>query len=148
MLQNKTSTYDYFMNKMWHSKFPQESPIQRFPQESGIHLPSRKLIPSRFWKLVPYRVRTSLPSFIQSYSSQGLITGLSSANRPRRSSSYPQRSSSKVPQHNLSTHPQRSLSLSSPEEFIIIIPSGSKELYSSTSAQDLIPRPVVKDLFS
>ena len=46
-----------------------------------------KLIPSRFWKLVPCRIRTSLPSFIQSYSSQGLITGLSSANCHGRSPS-------------------------------------------------------------
>ena len=30
----------------------------------------------------------------------------------------------------------------------IITPSGSGELYSSTSAQDLISRPVIKDLFS
>ena len=79
-----------------------------------------KLIPSRFWKLIPCRVRTSLPSFIQSYSSQGLITGLSSANCHGRSPSAKFFLSPaefiKVPQHNLSTQ--------SPAEFIIVIPSG------------------------
>ena len=84
-----------------HSKFPQESPIQRFPQESGIHLPSRKL--------TPHRVRTSLPSLIHRYSSQGLITGLSSANYHGRS-------------------PSAKFFLS-PSEFIIVIPSGVYHYY-------------------
>ena len=63
-----------------------------------------KLIPSRFWKLVPCRIWTSLPSFIQSYSSQRLITGLSSANCHGKSPS--------------------AKFFQSPAEFIIIIPNG------------------------
>ena len=72
-----------------------------------------KLIPSRFWKLVPCRIRTSLPSFIQSYSSQGLITGLSSANCHGRS-----------PSARFFQSPAGVCLWYSPAEFIIIIPSG------------------------
>ena len=74
------------------------TPFRRKPPKGfGIHIPSkpwglspadsRSLSPVRFWKVFPRRARTSLPSFIQSYSSQRLITGLSSANNHKRSHS-------------------------------------------------------------
>ena len=103
-------------------------PTKRF----GIHIPSkpwglsptdsRSLPPVRFWRIISRRVRTSLPTFIQSYSSRRLITGLSSANNHRRSHSpefflFPS-GVHQIPQHNisvespaeLSSKPQRSIS--------------------------------------
>ena len=71
-----------------------------------------ELILSRFWKLVPCRIRTSLPSFIQSYSSQGVITGLSSANDHGRASSA-----------KFFHSPAGVYLWCSPAEFNIIIPS-------------------------
>ena len=154
--------------RMW----PNHLPPRRLRQDSAILSPSGvdspsnlrrhnfpwqalKLIPSRFWKLVPYRIRTSLPSFIQSYSSQGLITGLSSTNRHGRS-----------PSTRFFQSPAEFI-FQSPAEFISGIPNGVYHHYpqrnsslksssagpsSKTSAEYLfhktIPRPIVKDLFS
>ena len=83
-----------------------------------------KFIPSRFWKLVPYKVRTSLPSFIQSYSSQGLINGLSSANRHGRSPptkffQSPAEFIFQIPNGFYLSNPQQSLSSLSPAKSII-----------------------------
>ena len=44
---------------------PRESNL--VPQESWNHLPSSKLIPSRFGKLIPRRARTRLPALFKSY---------------------------------------------------------------------------------
>ena len=113
-----------------------------------------KLIPSKFWKLVPCRIRTSLPSFIQSYSSQGLITGLSSANCHGRSPSAkffqsPAEFIFGIPSGVYLWYPQQSLSSLSQVESIIevlsipLIKTSAKYLFHRE-----IPRPVVKDLFS
>ena len=102
----------------------QRKPLKRF----GIHIPSepwglspadsRGSSPARFWRVFARRARTSPPSFIQSYSSQRLITGLSSAYCHGRShsanSSYPRQSSSGFPSITYQYNPQRSLSLLSP----------------------------------
>ena len=105
-----------------------------------------KLIPSRFWKLVPCKVRTSLPSFIQSYSSQGLITGLSSAICHGRS-----------PSVKFFLFPSGVCPWCSQAEFIFLIPSGihhwspqqaSHQISAKYLCHRAIPRQVVKDLFS
>ena len=46
--------FQHYISLTMDALFPQESPIQRVPQESGIHFPGRKLIPCK--------VRTSLLS--------------------------------------------------------------------------------------
>ena len=102
------------------------TPFQKeIPRRFGIHFPS-------ILKLIPCRVRTFLPSFIQSYSSQGLITGLSLACCHGRSHSpiysYPQRSSSEFPSITYPYNP--------PEEPIFVIPS-QRILQNSISPQSL-----------
>ena len=120
--------------------------------------------PQQVLKLIPCRVRTSLPSFIQSYSSQGLITGLSSAICPGRSPSaqffhspagvYLWYSPAGVylwysPAQFIFGVPRRSLSSLSPAESIIEVLSRP---LIKTSAKYLghgaTPRPIIKDLFS
>ena len=99
-----------------------------------------KHIPSRFWKLIPCRARTSLPRFIQSYSSQGLITGLSSANCHGRSHSpkffLPPAEFIRVPQHSLSIQSPRGAYLCYPQ------PENPPELNTPQSLSFSIPSQV------
>ena len=105
-----------------------------------------KLIPSRFCKLIPCEERTSLPSLFRVISSQGLITGLSSAKSHGRPLSAKFFQSPAEPIFGI---PKQSLSLESPAESIIKV---LNRPLSKTSAKYLfhraILRPFVKDLFS
>ena len=92
-----------------------------------------KLVPSKVLKGIPRRVRTPLPGFIQSYSSQRLITGLSSANNQVRSRSpkfFPSPAEFiKIPRRRLSLQnpqPENLPEIIFPQSLSFSIPSRSK----------------------
>ena len=122
----------------WRYSWISWYPFKGNPQEIWNPYPQQVL------KLIPCKVRTYLPGFIQSYSSQGFITGLSSANCHGKSPSAKFFLSPaefiKVPQHNLSTQ--------SPTEFIIVIPRGVYHCHPLRSLSLLSPAESIIEILS
>ena len=114
--------------------------------------PSSKLIPSRFWKLIPRRARTRRPTLFKELFPQQDITGLSSAKSHGKVVvnvvlSYPQRSLFTLPiqqrypqqsyyQHSARHHSSHRVLLSSMIARVSFLPAESsiRQVYSATES--------------